>query len=205
MPSDGGALQRLSARLKDWIAPSDPPTADTKRGSRARSRAVQRGATDFGADSLVTVMATDSRQPSELNLVRTELRQLLSQHPSAKQVVPHLAHVAHALRGEGFTALRALPVPLLRSALGQLRSLVQNVDQHVGLALLQRRLQAALATASSGDDAAEGFAVTAMGDGGMVLMQEANFDAFEKEERAWSDTLQPADVGLVSPAHPAAA
>jgi len=62
----------------------------------------------------------------ELNAMRTELKKLLDVHPGTRRVMRHLVYVERALVTQGLQALTDVPEEVLRTALEQLESLVNN-------------------------------------------------------------------------------
>jgi hypothetical protein len=76
--------------------------------------------------------------------MRNELKELLSRSPGAREVLPHLAGLDHALKAQGLAAFDALPPRVLKRALTQLQCVLPP-SPGKGIAELRSRLAASLA------------------------------------------------------------
>ena len=83
------------------------------------------------------------REEALLAMARTELAAVLDELPATRRSLRQLAFVEHALAERGFSALRQVPVDLLRRALEQLEGLVTNWSPQ-GLATLRSRMAVTL-------------------------------------------------------------
>ena len=95
-----------------------------------------------------------SQADDALQRIRTELRDLLGRSPSARDVLSHLAGVERALKTLGVAAFESLPSYVLKRAMTQLESVLQE-PVGPGIADLRARLARALA----GHDAVQAPAV----------------------------------------------
>lgn len=172
-------LQPIKARVGQWIGAGTPTPARP---------AAEAGPKDSGLGT------ARPKGLSDLKATRKELAALLNQHPQARRVVPHLAHVAIRLRDADLGALHALPPDVAARACQQLATLAGDCAGQPGLrALHQRLLLVSRPAASSGPvTSMSAFGgSSALGLGLDVLVEEGSLDAFEQEERAWSDTHDP--------------
>jgi len=80
---------------------------------------------------------------AELDLVITQLQQLLDENPDTRGALRQLVFVEHALRKKGLKALHKLPLPVLQRALTQLEGLVTNWSPQ-GLANLRSKMAVAI-------------------------------------------------------------
>lgn len=80
---------------------------------------------------------------AELDLVLTQLQQLLDENPDTRGALRQLVFVEHALRKKGLKALHKLPLPVLQRALAQLEGLVTNWSPQ-GLANLRSKMAVAI-------------------------------------------------------------
>lgn len=85
--------------------------------------------------------------------LRTELKDLLSRCPGAREVLPHLAGVEHALKTQGLAAFDTLPPRVLQRAAAQLESVVTE-PVNAGIAELRSRLGVALKNHEKAEQAA---------------------------------------------------
>ena len=79
----------------------------------------------------------------ELDLLLTQLKELLDEVPETRVALKQLVFVEHALQKKGLKALHKLPLPVLQKALEQLESLVTNWSP-AGLANLRSRMAVAI-------------------------------------------------------------
>ncbi len=75
--------------------------------------------------------------------MRDELKELFSRTRGAREVLPHLAGVEHALKTQGIAGLDGLPPRVLKRAATQLQSVLPDLVSE-GLAELRTRLSKAL-------------------------------------------------------------
>ncbi len=71
--------------------------------------------------------------------MKRDLHELMSQHPSSRQLMRHLAAVERALHRDGLTGFEALPVRVVANALTELERLVWDWSP-TGLAELRSRM-----------------------------------------------------------------
>ena len=86
---------------------------------------------------------TARKEKDELDLMKTQLAELLDDMPEARQTMRHLVFVEHALAKKGLRALHKLPMDVLQRALEQLEGLVTNWSP-VGLANLRSKMAVAI-------------------------------------------------------------
>ncbi len=86
---------------------------------------------------------TAQREQQELELMRTQLAQLLGELPTTRDTMKHLVLVEQALAKKGLRALHKVPLDVLRRAHVQLEGLVTNWTP-VGLASLRSRMAVAI-------------------------------------------------------------
>ena len=102
------------------------------------------------------VLATmTSTPPTELEALRTELKDVLDEQPNARRVLRHLAHVEAAIAEHGLTFATKVPSEVLKKALAQLEGLVTNWSDR-GLASLRSKMSVSIierSDASSGSAA----------------------------------------------------
>jgi hypothetical protein len=112
-----------------------------------------------------------------------ELNELLSRHPNAPQMLPHLAYIERALRKNGSSAIPELPLSVLHRGLAQLNTIARN-EPGEGLAELRRRLERAIGrrTREHADDRATQSAAVARD----IDVSEASHSLFEEMERSWT-------------------
>lgn len=78
-----------------------------------------------------------------LQRMRSELKELLGRSPGAREVLPHLAGVEHALKTQGVAAFDTLPPRVLKRAATQLENVLPEPPSE-GIAELRSRLSRAL-------------------------------------------------------------
>ncbi len=83
------------------------------------------------------------REARDLDLMRTQLAELLDELPEARRTMRHLGFVEQALAKRGLRAFDKLPVEVLQRALEQFEGLVVNWSP-VGLASLRSRMAVAI-------------------------------------------------------------
>lgn len=83
------------------------------------------------------------KERAELDLVLSQLKELLDEIPGTRAALKQLVFVEHALQRKGLKALHKLPLPVLRKALEQLEGLVTNWSP-VGLANLRSKMAVAI-------------------------------------------------------------
>lgn len=71
--------------------------------------------------------------------MRSALKELLSLSPGAREVLPHLANLDHALKTQGLAAFDTLPARILKRASAQLQS-VYPAKPGAGIVELRSRL-----------------------------------------------------------------
>ena len=147
-------------------------------------------------------------------LMRRELYLLLEQHPESRTLMRHLDLVERTLRAEGFTAVEALPVPVLSKALAQLERLVWDWSP-AGLAELRSRLAILVKThrasrvAADPDTAPAVAAVAPVAapprpaavapEAPTLVVSEVDHAVFEEMERSWAGRV-PAPAAQAAPA-----
>src|SRR5574343_197039 len=139
-------------------------------------RLVGRGAAAAPAPEPVRVSDEDL-----VRMIRA-LRALLARHPASRVVLRNLAYVERQLRREGLDALVLMPGHVLRRALEQFDSLVQDWSE-APLAALRSHMAQALKTADQGDAAA---LLSSFED--RVQVQEASHSRFLELQRGWLST-----------------
>ncbi len=95
-----------------------------------------------------------AREAKELELMRTQLAELLNEVPETRQAMRHLVFVEQALTRKGLRALHKLPLDVLQRALEQLDGLVTNWSP-VGLAGLRSKMAVAIIDRENMDPDAE--------------------------------------------------
>lgn len=123
--------------------------------------------------------------------MQADLHGLLQMHPSARQLMKHLALVEFTLRYQGLRAMQALPVRVLARALAQLEKLVWDWSQP-GLADLRSRL-AVIVKTQPAMAAPAGFTAESVMDHGAsgeaTELTEVDHAAFEEMERSWAGQM----------------
>lgn len=97
---------------------------------------------DLPPDELVRRRA-ERREQDLLDRMRSEISALLDDLPGSRSRLRQLAHVEQQLKAEGLTALKSVPLPLLRLALTQFEGEVVNWAPE-GLACLRSKMAVAL-------------------------------------------------------------
>ena len=87
--------------------------------------------------------AMAKRETEELQLMRSQIAELLDELPETRPTLKHLVFVEHAIAKRGLKALHKLPVDVLEKALLQLEGLVTNWSP-VGLASLRSKMAVAV-------------------------------------------------------------
>jgi len=87
--------------------------------------------------------ASAKRESEELQLMRSQLAELLDELPETRPALKYLVFVEHAIAKRGLKALHKLPVDVLEKALLQLEGLVTNWSP-VGLASLRSKVAVAI-------------------------------------------------------------
>jgi hypothetical protein len=98
------------------------------------------------------------RKKRELELVLSQLAEVLDAQPDTRATLRHLVFVEHALRKKGMRALRKLPLDVLQRALDQFEGLVTNWSPE-GLANLRSKMAVAVIERETGpadDEAGNG-------------------------------------------------
>jgi hypothetical protein len=85
----------------------------------------------------------DDAADAAVQRMRSELKELLGRCPGAREVLPHLAGVEHALKTQGLSAFDTLPPRILQRACAQLESVLAE-PASAGLAELRSRIGVAL-------------------------------------------------------------
>jgi len=124
--------------------------------------------------------------------MKRDLYELLSQHPSARQLMRRLATVEHCLRSDGIEGLEALPVRVIAKALAEMDSLVRDWSP-TGLAELRSRMAVivknrpaeAAAIDSKSDTSFGPVSVHADLAGPSADVSEVDHAVFEEMERSW--------------------
>ena len=87
--------------------------------------------------------AIAKRETEELQLMRSQIAELLDELPETRPTLKHLVFVEQAIAKRGLKALHKLPVDVLEKALLQLEGLVTNWSP-VGLASLRSKMAVAV-------------------------------------------------------------
>ena len=127
--------------------------------------------------------------------MKRDLRELLGQHPSSRQLMRHLATVERTLRTEGLAGFEALPVRVVATALTELERLVWDWSP-TGLAELRSRMavivknrprsveapkaEAPAAAAADSAHADDDFSSSLPAD-----VSEVDHTVYEEMERSW--------------------
>lgn len=129
--------------------------------------------------------------------MRRDLHALLSQHPSSRQLMRHLATVEMTLRDEGLEGFEAMPVRVIAKALKELERLVQDWSP-IGLAELRSRMAVIVKSRASANEArAQNTepqplqAITAFGPTLAADVTEVDHAEFEEMERSWVGVIPP--------------
>lgn len=83
------------------------------------------------------------QEQKELQLMLSELDELLDQQPGSRQTLRHIEYVRQSLHKKGLRALHKVPLDVLQHALEQFESLVSNWSP-VGLASLRSKMAVAV-------------------------------------------------------------
>ena len=122
-------------------------------------------------------------------LMTRDLDALLSQHPSSRRLVRHLAVVEHTLRTKGLKGFDALPARVIAKALTDLDSLVRDWSP-AGLAELRSRM-AVIVKARPPSDEPVSTMMDLMSDTAEIAevshadISEVDHAEFEEMERSW--------------------
>ena len=174
----------------------------TMRSFLERPVRVQRGGVGLGVPPASARLQAREEEIALARRMQDDLHGLLQTHPSARQLMKHLALVEFTLRYKGLRAMQALPVRVLARALAQLEKLVWDWSRP-GLADLRSRLAVIVKTqpamAASGDTggtggaAPAGFAAESDMDHGAsgeaTELTEVDRAAFEEMERSWAGQM----------------
>ena len=136
--------------------------------------------------------------------MKRDLRELLSQHPSSRQLMRHLAAVERTLGTEGLAGFEAMPVRVVATALTELERLVWDWSP-TGLAELRSRMavivknRPRVVEAPKSETPAEVAAesVHAEDDFSSSLpadVSEVDHAVFEEMERSWVGVIPPAPM-----------
>lgn len=136
--------------------------------------------------------------------MRRDLHALLSQHPSSRQLMRHLATVERTLRTEGLAGFEAMPVRVVATALTELERLVWDWSP-TGLAELRSRMavivknrprvveapktEAPVEVAAASVHAEDDFSSSLPAD-----VSEVDHSVFEEMERSWVGVIPTARV-----------
>jgi hypothetical protein len=80
--------------------------------------------------------------------MRNELKELLNRSAGAREVLPHLANLEHALKTQGLAAFETIPPRILQRAANQLQSVMPQTAGP-GIVELRKRLARILGTPAS--------------------------------------------------------
>jgi hypothetical protein len=155
-------------------------------------RAPQRRADGEAPGSAMSLQQREDRQ-ARVRVMQADLRQLLDQHPTARQLMRHLALLEFTLRYKGLTAMQALPTPVITQALNQLEKLVWDWSV-VGLADLRSRLavivKGKLPDLTAPADTAPSMHQPHVVDAPLATeVTEVDHAAFEAMERSWAGQI----------------
>ena len=136
--------------------------------------------------------------------MRRDLHALLSQHPSSRQLMRHLATVERTLRTEGLAGFEAMPVRVVATALTELERLVWDWSP-TGLAELRSRMavivknrprvveapktETPVEVAAASVHAEDDFSSSLPAD-----VSEVDHSVFEEMERSWVGVIPTARV-----------
>jgi hypothetical protein len=115
-----------------------------------------------------------------LRMAHEALQVLLAQHEDARNVVPHLSHLEHALARNGSRALIELPDKLLRRAMDQL-DMLEGARRSDELMPLRLRVDETLRRRAP---------VNLRGDIANIDVQEASASQFEQAEVSWTHRME---------------
>jgi hypothetical protein len=139
-----------------------------------------------------------AREAKELELMRTQLAELLDEVPDTRHTMRHLVFVEQALKRKGLRALHRLPLDVLQRALEQFDGLVTNWSP-VGLANLRSKMAVAIIDREHMDPDAEADAYRTA-----AVEDSMTEESIESEEPARSDdealAAAYAALGSLSPA-----
>lgn len=124
--------------------------------------------------------------------MKRDLYELLSQHPSSRQLMRRLAVVEHTLHAGGLDGLEALPVHVIARALTEMDSLVRDWSP-TGLAELRSRLAVIVKHRPAEADAPDSKSDTSFGPvsvhadlaSSSADVSEVDHAVFEEMERSW--------------------
>ena len=150
------------------------------------------GHSAFGAAKRSPRAQAHEENRKRVRHMKRDLYELLSQHPSTRQLMRRLATVEHTLHADGLEGVEALPVRVIAKALAEIDSLVRDWSP-TGLAELRSRLAvivknrpAEAATVDSKSDTSFGpVSVHADLAGPSADVSEVDHAVFEEMERSW--------------------
>jgi hypothetical protein len=122
-----------------------------------------------------------AREAKELELMRTQLAELLNEVPDTRHTMRHLVFVEQALKRKGLRALHRLPLDVLQRALEQFDGLVTNWSR-VGLANLRSKMAVAIIDREHMDPDAEADAYRTA-----AVEDSTTEESIESDEPARSD------------------
>lgn len=163
----------------------------TMRSFLERPIRVQRGGVGLGVPPASARLQAREEEIALARRMQDDLHGLLQTHPSARQLMKHLALVEFTLRYKGLRAMQALPVRVLSRALAQLEKLVWDWSRP-GLADLRSRL-AVIVKTQPAMAAPAGFTAESVMDHGASAeateLTEVDHAAFEEMERSWAGQM----------------
>ena len=115
-----------------------------------------------------------------LRMAHEALQALLARHENARQVVPHLRHLEHALARSGSRALIELPDKVLQRAMDQL-DMLEGARRSDELMTLRLRVDEAMR---------RGTPVNLRGDIANIDVKEASASQYEEAEVSWTNRME---------------
>jgi hypothetical protein len=124
--------------------------------------------------------------------MKRDLYELLSQHPSTRQLMRRLATVEHTLHADGLEGVEALPVRVIAKALAEMDSLVRDWSP-TGLAELRSRMAVIVKSRPAEAASVDSKSDTSFGPasvhtdlaGASADVSEVDHAVFEEMERSW--------------------
>jgi hypothetical protein len=134
----------------------------------------------FAETKLQPPNSRGSSRGEALRLAHEALQLLLTQHGDARNVVPHLSHLEHALARSGSRALIELPDKVLKRSMEQL-DMLEGAQRSDELMPLRMRVDEALRRRAP---------VNLRGDIANIEVQEASASQYNEAEVSWTNRME---------------
>jgi hypothetical protein len=133
----------------------------------------------FDASRLEAPVSKSGSRGEALRQAHLALQAMLLAHDDARQVMPHLAHLEHALGRVGSKALTTLPLKVLHRAMDQL-DLLEGTSRSEVLMALRLRVEEIVRQRAP---------VNLKGDIANLEVRDASASLFEEAEVSWTNRM----------------